>query len=140
MTKKVCVIQNDPDEGLGVFADELTAVDVSWETIHAYKGEPIPSAEALVERGCLGLMVLGGPMSATDEEHFPFLREEVRLLRESLQRKLPMLNLCLGAQLLARACDARLTIGGEKEIGWHSVSLIEWYTKRNPLFFISRMA
>lgn len=132
--KKILVIQNS-SEGLGIFADEFTKGGVMWETVHAYKGDPIPSDEALIGLSYHGLMVLGGPMSATDEEPFPFLREEVRLLRAGLVHKLPMLNICLGAQLLARACNVPLTIGGEKEIGWHPVSLIDWYARRNPLFF-----
>lgn len=133
--KKILVIQNDADEGLGVFADELEKMEIEWDTVHAYKGDPIPSDEALDELGYRGAMIFGGPMSATDDAHFPFLREETRFIQACLRRKLPMLNICLGAQLLARACNVRLTIGREKEIGWYPVYLVDWYAQRNPLFF-----
>jgi GMP synthase-like glutamine amidotransferase len=132
---KVLVIQNSEGEGLGSFADELKQAEVAWDLIKAYAGEPIPTGIDLDERGYRGLMILGGPMSAIDEKGYPFIADELRLIRAALDRKLPMLNICLGAQLLARACNMSLKINGQKEVGWHPVELIHWYTQRNPLFF-----
>jgi GMP synthase (glutamine-hydrolysing) len=133
--KKVLVIQNDPDEGLGLFELEMKKADVAWDTIKPYSGDVIPQAESIDTNNYLGLIVLGGPMAATDEAKYPYLKDEVRLIGDFLERKLPMLNICLGAQLLARACGVDLSYGTTKEYGWQPIELIDWYTQRNPLFF-----
>ncbi len=133
--RKILVVKNAAEEGLGVIADELKLAEIEWDTIEPYARQTIPTGEAIDEAGYKGLIVLGGPMSANHDIAFPFLLDEIQLIRDMLERKLPMLNVCLGAQLLARACGVSLAYGGVKEVGWHSVHLNEWYTKRNPLFF-----
>lgn len=133
--KKILVIQNAASEGLGSFADEMKQAGIEWDTVRAYAGETIPTGIMLDAAGYRGLMILGGPMSALDDKAYPFLAEEVRLIQEVLDRKLPMLNICLGAQLLARACEMPIRLGETREVGWHRVTLKEWYTQRNPLFF-----
>ncbi len=132
---KVLVVQNEADEGLGLFEEEMKLAGVEWELIKAYDGDTIPTGVMLDEAGYRGLMVMGGPMSALDEKGYPFLVDELRMIRDGLDRKLPMLNVCLGSQLLARACGMPLKINGVKEVGWQTVSLVEWYAQRNPLFF-----
>lgn len=136
MSRKILVVQNHPDEGLGVFADELKKFEISWDVIMASQGESLPQDISWLEE-YRGLMVLGGPMGVGDALQYPFLAQEIELIRTGLKHELPMLNICLGAQLLARACDMPVTVGKEKEIGFYPVYLNEWYTQRNPLFFQS---
>jgi GMP synthase (glutamine-hydrolysing) len=69
------------------------------------------------------LAVLGGPIGAEDDDAYPFLRDEVQLVRERLATQRPMLGICLGAQLVARAMGARVQPMGAKEIGYAPVSL-----------------
>lgn len=64
------------------------------------------------------LMVLGGPIGAFDEAVFPFLAAELALIRERLEARLPILGICLGAQLMARALGAGVAPMGVKEIGF----------------------
>ena len=52
------------------------------------------------------VLVFGGAMHADQEERHPWLREEKALLRELLERGVPLLGVCLGAQLLAEAAGA----------------------------------
>ena len=133
--KKILVVQNTATEGLGSFADEMKQAGIEWELVKAYAGERIPTGVMIDEAAYRGLMILGGPMSALDDKAYPFLAEEVRLIQDALERKLPMLNICLGAQLLARACGMPIRLGQNREVGWHQVTLNQWYTQRNPLFF-----
>ncbi len=83
--------------------------------------------------GYHGLIVLGGPMSANDVTAYPHLLTEVRLIEAALDREMPVLGICLGAQLIANALGAEVRRHREKEIGWYDVFVTE-EGKRDPLF------
>lgn len=69
------------------------------------------------------LIVLGGPVGAYDEQIYPFLKNELALVRQRLQTGKPLLGICLGAQLIARALGARVYPLGVKEIGFAPLTL-----------------
>jgi GMP synthase-like glutamine amidotransferase len=62
-------------------------------------------------------------MNVYEEEAYPFLREEDRFIRKVRSEEIPFLGICLGAQLLAKACNAPVTKAGQKEVGWYDVHL-----------------
>jgi len=64
------------------------------------------------------LIVLGAPVGAYEEDRYPFLSRELAILERRLAAGRPMLGICLGAQLFARAMGARVYPGPAKEIGW----------------------
>lgn len=69
-----------------------------------------------------GLVVLGGPMNCDETARYPHLAMEVEAIRVAIERGMPVLGICLGAQLIARALDARVVANGAKEIGWYDVT------------------
>lgn len=69
------------------------------------------------------MIVLGGPIGANDETDYPFLSKELELIRTRLLAGLPLLGICLGAQLLARALGASVYPNPHKEIGWAPIKL-----------------
>jgi GMP synthase (glutamine-hydrolysing) len=71
------------------------------------------------------LIVLGGPIGVYQEQAYPFLTDELRLLERRLAVDLPTLGICLGAQLMARALGARVYPGPRKEIGWAPLDVSE---------------
>jgi GMP synthase (glutamine-hydrolysing) len=71
------------------------------------------------------LVVLGGPIGASQETAYPFLTDELRLLERRLAADLPTLGICLGAQLMARALGAEVHAGPRPEIGWAPLRLSE---------------
>lgn len=69
------------------------------------------------------LIVLGGPIGAYDEQIYPFLKDELAVVRQRLDAGKPLLGICLGAQLIARALGAKVYPLGVKEIGFSPVTL-----------------
>ncbi len=83
-----------------------------------------PAAEPRIE-GYEGLIVLGGPMNVDQVDRFPHLRTETERIQDALDRDIPVLGICLGAQLIARALGAEVGPAHRKEIGWYDVSVSE---------------
>ena len=69
------------------------------------------------------LVVLGGPIGVYEAASYPFLAAEIVLIEQRLSRNLPVLGICLGAQLMAKALGSRVYPGPVKEIGWGRVEL-----------------
>jgi GMP synthase (glutamine-hydrolysing) len=69
------------------------------------------------------LVVLGGPIGAFDENAYPFLADELALVQRRLASQRPILGICLGAQLIARALGASVYALGVKEIGFGPLTL-----------------
>lgn len=97
----VHILQSDPEVPPGLAAEELDRLSVEWRLVRLGRGEPLPPV-----RDDDAVIVLGGRMSANDEEHSPFLRQVKGLLRESVDRGIRCLGICLGGQLLAAAFGA----------------------------------
>lgn len=65
------------------------------------------------------LIILGGPIGVYETEAYPFLTDEIELIRRRLAARRPTLGVCLGAQLIASALGAAVYPGSQgKEIGW----------------------
>ncbi|MDH0863904.1 glutamine amidotransferase [Mitsuaria sp. GD03876] len=73
------------------------------------------------------LVVLGGPIGAYDDALYPYLNDELALIRRRLAARRPLLGICLGAQLMARAlgADVRPMAHGRKEIGFAPLTLTD---------------
>lgn len=67
------------------------------------------------------LVVLGGPIGVYETGIYPFLHDEITVIRERLLAERPVIGICLGAQLMAAALGARVYPGHGKEIGWAEV-------------------
>src|SRR5919106_4549351 len=113
MPARVLSIVHQRDAGPGVFAD----VDARLEQWLPRKAPP-PSLD-----GYDAAMVFGGAMNADEEDRHPWLRPEKELLREALDRGLPVLGVCLGSQLLAEAAGAEPHRAATPEIGWYEIEL-----------------
>jgi GMP synthase-like glutamine amidotransferase len=80
-----------------------------------------------------GLVVLGGPMNVDEGDLYPFLRSELTWIREAIARHVPVLGICLGAQLLAKSQGASVYRNPVKEIGWYEIELTREVAE-DPLF------
>jgi GMP synthase (glutamine-hydrolysing) len=109
------------DAGPGVFAEAITAHGASLETWMPAEGHGAPSDSPDYD----AVLAFGGAMHADQEDAHPWLRKQKALLGDLLERRVPLLGVCLGAQLLAEAAGASPRRSPEPEIGWHRVTLTD---------------
>ena len=103
-------------------SDQVDEWSLAWGTPPP---KPVDSYDAV--------FVFGGAMHADQENRHPWLREENLFLQRVLDVGLPVLGVCLGAQLLAKAAHADVGPASEPEIGWHAVELTP-EASEDPLF------
>ncbi len=115
------VVQHVEFEGPGLIGEVAAEHGVVLDVQRMDLGHRLPEAEQLPELG--GLVVLGGPMGALDDAEHPHLAQERALLAAAVALDLPVLGICLGAQLLAAALGAPVFRGDAPEIGFGHVSL-----------------
>ncbi|NOZ76905.1 MAG: type 1 glutamine amidotransferase [Euryarchaeota archaeon] len=114
----ILVLQHEACEPLGIFEDVLKGRGVPYRYCRLFKEEPPEDMD-----GYTGLVILGGPMNVYQEDEYPFLLEEDNLILEAVQREIPTLGICLGAQLIAKALGARVYKGKKKQIGWYPLRM-----------------
>lgn len=117
--RKVLVLQHVPHEPLGTLDRMLRARKIRIRFCNFAR---TPEAEPQLS-GCDALIVLGGPMNVGDQPRYPHLKTELRLLEAALSQGVPVLGICLGAQLLAHALGAAVGRNNRAELGWHEVRL-----------------
>jgi GMP synthase (glutamine-hydrolysing) len=75
--------------------------------------------------GYNGLIVLGGPMGVYEADRLPHLQVEMKLIEEAIRRGLPVLGICLGAQLIAHVLGAHVRKAPTWELGWYDLKVTE---------------
>lgn len=123
---KMVVIKHS-HESLGRLAERLDRSGIEWEEISVIDGEPLPDAD---EVGVL--VTMGGGMGAYETDEFPFLVEEMELVRRLVERGRPVLGICLGSQILAAALGGRAYLAERPEVGAVDIELTE-AGRRHPV-------
>jgi GMP synthase (glutamine-hydrolysing) len=115
MSKTLLAIRHVGFEDLGAFEAPLTAAGYAIHYADSGMEEPAGDPDLLV--------VLGAPIGAYEDELYPFLKAEIAFIEARLKAGKPILGICLGAQLMARALGALVYPGKAKEIGWKKLEL-----------------
>ncbi len=117
---KIQCITHADFETPGVIQDWAKNQNFDFQICKPYQGE-----------NCLNagyhdlLIVMGGPQSPIEIEHYPYLADEITLIQQSIQAKKKILGFCLGAQLIGEAFGGRTERSPEKEIGFYPIELTE---------------
>jgi GMP synthase-like glutamine amidotransferase len=114
---RVLVIENYYSTPAGAVGRVLAERGIALDRRQAFAGEPLPEDVAPHE----GLIVLGGGQNALDDANYPFMPKVVDLIRRFGAADKPVLGICLGSQLIARAHGAENILGRALEFGWHEV-------------------
>ncbi|HEY7950223.1 MAG TPA: type 1 glutamine amidotransferase [Solirubrobacterales bacterium] len=112
------VIQHVPWEGPHRILDACGGL--AERTVKPLTGHALPDHDEVA-----GAVIMGGPMSVDDTERHPALATEREWLAEALRRDMPLLGICLGAQLLARALGVEVRPGEGSELGFAPVEILD---------------
>jgi len=116
---RVLAIVHEDDAGPGVFGEAVQARGDELATWRIAAGERCPEDP----HGYDAVLSLGGAMHAHQLEDHPWLVGEHALLAALADAGRPVLGVCLGAQILARATGGSSATIQEPEIGWYEVSV-----------------
>ncbi len=116
---RVLVVQNFAGTGLGQIATALAERGAEIDLCRAYEGETLPGSH----EAHAAAVVLGGGQNALADDQAPWFPALLELMRGFVEAGKPLLGVCLGAQLLARAYGAENLIGAAPEFGWCGVGL-----------------
>ena len=115
---RVLSLIHQDDAPTGTFADAVRERGgdlLEWNVVRGAPPEPPETFDAV--------LVFGGGMHVDQEDQHPWLREEEDLIKGLLAAELPLLGVCLGGQLIAKAAGAHVGPAAQEEVGWHEVEL-----------------
>src|SRR5437879_5881652 len=117
----VLCVRNDPDDTLGITPLAFESLRLPVECLDAFSTDVRwPGVEEIS-----ALVIFGGEMNADETERHPYLLTQRALMRRAVDAELPVLGICLGAQMLARALDARVYRAPVRELGFKPVRITE---------------
>ncbi len=118
MPANVLFLLHTATEGPGTIAPYAAARGAIAQYAYLYAGAGLPADPRHYDL----IVAMGGPMNVNEQDRYPFLREETAFLRSAIAANVPVLGVCLGAQLIAKACGARVVKAPQPEIGWYPIT------------------
>ncbi len=116
----ILVFQHEKDEPSAVLGQFLQ------QRSHKLITVPLYDSEAHVPDdldGITGLVIMGGSMNVDKQDAIPWMKPELAIIKEAYDKDLPIVGICLGAQLIAAALGGEVSKMDAPEIGWHNVKL-----------------
>lgn len=99
-----------------------------WALDHGYEltrtqlhaGQQLPEVERID-----ALAIMGGPMNVYQHRDYPWLLQEKRFIERAIGARIPVIGVCLGAQLIADVLGAKVMQNPQIEIGWFQLQLTD---------------
>lgn len=118
---RVLIVENMANTHFGQMGAALAEAGAELDIRRPWKGEALPDGPHDHDAAA----VFGGEQSAIDDDSYPYLPALAALMRAFGDVGRPVLGICLGSQVLARAYGATNLLGTAPEFGWHEVGLTE---------------
>jgi GMP synthase-like glutamine amidotransferase len=115
----VLILKNIEHEGPGTIEEHLMKLNIAYSIVNMQTQLCPDSAEYDT------LVIMGGPMSVNDSKDYPYLTDEIEIIREFINDRKKILGICLGAQLIAKALSTDVYKGKGKEIGWYTLDVTQ---------------
>lgn len=125
---RVAIIENMAGTPYGQVGIALSEASAEIEVFRPWMGEALPAGTESHD----AVVVLGGEQNAIDDENYPYLPELAELMRRFGDADKPVLGICLGGQLLARAYGGENRLKVAREFGWEKVEITQ-EGKQDPL-------
>jgi GMP synthase (glutamine-hydrolysing) len=120
--RRVLVFAHSPEVTLGAFAAVLQQEAIAYDYVRMWLGE----APRWDWPDYSHVVLLGGVMGAYEQDRYEFLRREYGYLERIFAQRIPVLGICLGAQMLAHFLGAKVAVGQYgQEIGWTPIHRLE---------------
>ncbi len=128
MNKTVGVIRHIGVEGLGSIEEVLKQTNTPYVYIDTWK-DRLPADVS----GYGAFVILGGPMGVYESDKYPFIENEIDLVKKARSTGLPVIGICLGSQIIAQSLGGRVYKGGKKEVGWYNITFSD-EIRNDPVF------
>ncbi|OGR86147.1 MAG: hypothetical protein A3A86_03075 [Elusimicrobia bacterium RIFCSPLOWO2_01_FULL_60_11] len=115
----IYAVYHSPTETAGLVGRALKELKLSFKEIRPFGGQAIPKNPPELE----ALILMGGPMNADETKKYPYLAEEVKLIENMVKDGKPVLGICLGSQLIAKALGSKVYANKAREVGWKPLEL-----------------
>ena len=115
--QKVAILQHAEGEWIGSMQGWFADKAFELQTYRLDFNEALPTIDTFG-----WLLIMGGPMSVNDEDTYPWLPAEKKLIKEAIEAGKKVMGICLGGQLIACAMGAKVYQNEQQEIGWHTVT------------------
>jgi len=123
--KQVVVFRHACCEGAGYLGTFLARHAIPWCEVRIDKGEAVPTSVDDYS----GIVLMGGPMSVNDD--LPWIPPLLQLIRQAVDKDVPLLGHCLGGQLISKALGGVVSKNPVKEIGWGQVQVADHAAARD---------
>jgi len=125
---KVHVIINDSYTTLDLIKEWLRKKKYSFTFTNAYRSEKFPSKLDFDL-----LIILGGTVGSYEEEKYPWLKEEKKYIKKSIENNKLILGICLGAQMIAEILGGKVYPHRHSEIGWFNIKKTKFELEKNKI-------
>jgi GMP synthase (glutamine-hydrolysing) len=119
LNKKVIAIRHVLYECLGSFEEVLEKNGYEIEYLDA----GVDDLKYINSNSPDILFILGAPLGVYDAKDYPFISEEIEIIKYRIHKNLPTFGICFGSQLIAKAMGTEVYFTGEKEIGWKPIEI-----------------